>query len=113
MRSLDHLQLLEALASAPDTWWDADSAARHLTIRPGAARKALDDLARSNLLDIRITDDVRYRSQPTAPELEETVKACLAAYRADPVRVVRAVTDARRDITRFADAFRIRRDADR
>jgi hypothetical protein len=113
LRSLEHLQLLEAVVGAADTWWDADSVARHLSIRPGAARTVLDDLARSNLLDIRITDDVRYRYRPTAPELDDIVKACLAAYRADPLRVVRAVTAARRDITRFADAFRIRRDADR
>jgi hypothetical protein len=113
VRSLDHLQLLEAVANAPAIWWDADAAARHLGIRPGAARKVLDDLARSNLLDIRVTDDVRYQYRPTTAELESIVNECLAEYRRDPVRVVRAVASARRDIERFAEAFRIRRDADR
>jgi uncharacterized protein YajQ (UPF0234 family) len=64
IRSLEELQLLMAVIRSPDQWWDEHTAARELLMSRRTARRGLDHLAASNLLDIRITGDVRYRFRP-------------------------------------------------
>jgi hypothetical protein len=112
--ALDDLQVLMSCYEWRERWWDAAGMARELGIGVAAARRALDRLASRNLLDIRITADVRYQFNPGTPELEATATACAAAYRANPVAVVQLVTGgARRSLRDFADAFRFRNDGDR
>jgi DNA-binding IclR family transcriptional regulator len=111
--SLDDLQVLLVCLDTRDRWWDAAGMARQLGIGTSAARRALDHLARGNLLDIRITGDVRYQFKPGTPELESVALACAAAYRANPIAIVQLIADSsRRQVRDFADAFRIRRDED-
>lgn len=111
LRSLEDLQVLMTCIGARDRWWDAQALGRELGIGVTAARQSLDHLARGNLLDIRITGDVRYQFNPGTPELESVAMACAAAYRANPVAIVQLVAGPRRRSVRdFADAFRIRRD---
>jgi hypothetical protein len=98
-----------------DRWWDAPAVARTLSIAESRARRILDQLARSNLLDIRITDAVRFRFAPGIQELERQAAAFAVAYHNNPADVVKliartTVADSVRD---FADAFRIRRNDDR
>lgn len=113
-RSLDDLQVLMACLEARDRWWDAGGMARHLSIGLSAARHALDRLAGRNLLDIRVTGDVRYQFNPGTPELESAALACASAYHAHPVAVVQLVAgESRRPLRDFADAFRFRDDDDR
>ena len=114
LTSLEDLRVLVACMDDRERWWDAPGMARQLGITIGAARMSLDQLARSNLLDIRITGDVRYRFRPGSVDLERQVDGFAAAYRADPVRIVQLVAGrGGRGIRDFADAFRLRRDDDR
>jgi hypothetical protein len=92
IRTLDELGLLVALIQSGDRWWDARGAARELGVPERAAAEVLDSLATRNLLDIRITDDVRYQFRPGTPELEDAARAFAAAYRLNPLAVVQAVT---------------------
>ena len=76
-----------------------------------AAQRALDRLASSNLFDIRITGDLRYRFRPGTDELRAATHLVAEAYRVTPVAVINLVASApRRSIRDFADAFRIRKD---
>jgi hypothetical protein len=114
IRSLEELQLLMAVMQAPDRWWDARTAARELVLREQVARHALDHLATRNLLDIRITGDVRYQFRPGTDELRAATLAVEEAYRANQLALVQLVAGAtRKSIRDFADAFRIRRNDDR
>src|SRR5687767_12393287 len=107
--SLEDLQVLLTCIEARDRWWDSSGMARQLGIGVSASRGALDRLARGNLLDIRITGDVRYQFKPGNPTLEAAAQACAAAYRSNPIAVVQLVTGSgRRNLRDFADAFRIR-----
>jgi hypothetical protein len=109
--SLDDLQVLMTCLEGRDRWWDALGMARHLGISLSAARRSLDRLAGRNLLDIRITADVRYQFNPGTPELEAAALSCAAAYRTNPVAVVQLAAGASRQTLRdFADAFRLRDD---
>lgn len=113
IRSLEELQLLVTLIQTPDRWWDARAVADELGLPTSVARRGLDSLASRNLLDIRITGDVRYQFRPGTDELREAALAFEEAYRARPLAVVQVVTGtAKRGIRAFADAFRIRRDDD-
>jgi hypothetical protein len=114
IRSLEELQLLITVIQSPDRWWDATTAARELGIPVTVARRGLDHLAASNLLDIRITGDVRYQFRPGTDEIRSAARATEEAYRLNPLGVVQLVTGtSRRGLRDFADAFRIRRDDDR
>lgn len=110
LRSYDDLVLLEALVSASDRWWDASSAAAALLLREAAARATLDYLAAHNLLEIRVTDDIRYQFRPGTPALHQAALACIEAYRADPNGVARLLVNrgqglGQRSIRDFADGF--------
>ncbi len=108
IQSLDELQLLITAMDADERWWDAQSAARELGISTAAARRALDHLASSNLFDIRITADVRYRFRPGTTALQDATELLVKAYHATPVAVINLVAGtSRRGIRDFADAFRI------
>jgi DNA-binding IclR family transcriptional regulator len=114
VRTLEELQLLIALIQSPDRWWDAGTVARELGLSRSTARQTLDHLASRNLLDIRITGDVRYQFRPGTEELRTAALALEDAYRVRPLALVQLVAgQTKRGIRDFADAFRIRRDDDR
>lgn len=113
IRDVEELQLFIAVIQSPDRWWDPPAAARELGISRTAARRGLDRLAACNLLDIRITDDVRYQFRPGTAELGAAARATEEAYRSNPLGVAQLVAGAaRRGIRDFADAFRLRREDD-
>lgn len=113
IRSVDGLHVLMTLIETEDRWWDAQSLGRELLITPGAARRALEWLTQHNLLDVRVTDDIRYQFAPGTEQLRTAALASAEAYRVNPVAVVQHVTNSsRRSVRDFADAFRIRRDDD-
>jgi hypothetical protein len=109
LRTVEELHLLVAMSGAPDRWFDGDSVARELGIGTQAARAALEHLASRNLLEIRVTGDVRYQFNPGTPEMRNAAIACVEAYYRDPVTMWRHVSEhlTRRGIRDFADAFRI------
>lgn len=112
--NLLQFQVLMLVAETEDRWWDASGAARELGVTPAAARSALDHLAKHNLLDIRITDDVKYQLRPGTAALLTAVMACAEEFRRAPLQMVAVVTgQGPKSIRDFADAFRIRRDDDR
>ena len=113
VRTLGELQLLIAIIQSGDRWWDASAAARESGLSVHAARRALDFFGAHNLLDIRITGDVRYQYRPGTSELRNSAEACAAAYRTRPLDLAQRVTGSSPSSVRdFADAFRVRRKSD-
>lgn len=112
LTSLADLQVLLTCIDAAERWWSPAVIARELNVTTGAARKSLDHLARRTLLDIRISDDVRYRFSPVTPQLTADALACAAAFRKNPLSVLELFGRSR-SVRDFADAFRIKRHDDR
>ena len=115
VHSVEALEVLVLCVDHRERWWDASTVADRLSITRSRARQILDAFARSNLLDIRISDAVRFRFEPGIQELEQEAVSLAVAYHSNPADVVKlvaraTVADSVRD---FADAFRIRRDDDR
>ena len=84
--SIHEIEVLTAMMDAPDRWWDATLIAGALRVAVTTARGVLDRLAALNLLDIRFTDDVRYRLRPGNAELAHNVSRVIASYRRFRVR---------------------------
>ena len=96
--SIDEIEVLTVLVTSPPRWWDAKLMGTEVGgIAVAEARRILDHLASLNLLDIRVTDAVRYRFQPGTEELARTVSGLVSLYKTDRQAVVRAVrhTDSR------------------
>lgn len=109
VRTLAELQLLMLLIHSGDRWWDAASAAHESGLSVADARRALDFFGSHNLLDIRITGDVRYQYRPGTAELRDRATACAVAYRTRPLDLARLVTGpSAASVRDFADAFRLR-----
>jgi hypothetical protein len=84
--SVAEIEVLAAMIDTPDRWWDATLISGELRVAVATARGLLDRLAGLNLLDIRFTDDVRYRFRPGTAELAHKVSRLIASYRRSRVR---------------------------
>ena len=93
LRSVDDLQLLVAFFNSSGRWWDTASVGRELRLGQDEARKVLERFAASNLLEIRLTDDVRYQFRPGTDALHQGVAACVAEFGANPAALVRAIVE--------------------
>ena len=89
--SIEELQVLVLFVEGRDRWYDATRIAKLLSIPVSTARTALDHLARHNLLDIRVTADVRYRFRPGTVDLETQATALVDSYRRNPQQVLRLI----------------------
>ena len=89
--SIEDLQVLVLFVEGRDRWYDAARIAGLLSIPLAAAGAALDHLARHNLLDIRVTGDVRYRFRPGTATLETQATALVDTYRRNPELVLRLI----------------------
>ena len=89
--SIDEIEALAAMSHAPKRWWDAKLMCGELGTELSASRFILDHLAVLNLLDIRLTDDVRYRLHPGTPELQRMVRCLVSVYGTNRAAVVRAI----------------------
>ena len=104
--SILQLDVVLLLHANPARWWSADGVAEELRVGQSAAREALEELGSTNLLDMRIGNDLTYRFAPWQPEAAEFMAEIAAApYAAREVVAQRSVTSAAK---RFADAFRLR-----
>jgi hypothetical protein len=91
LASLEELQVLTLCVEQRERWFDAHSVATMLGIPRRAARGALDRLACSNLLDIRVTEEVRYRFRPGTSDLEAQAEALVAKYRRSPLEILELI----------------------
>jgi hypothetical protein len=95
-RSLDELEILLNLIDSDTRWWDARTMAAESGTDPAEARRTLEALASCNLLDIRITDEVRYRLRPGTPEVADLVFQLAEIHRTYPRRLVQWVSERSR-----------------
>jgi DNA-binding IclR family transcriptional regulator len=110
--SLADLEVLLALMSFRERWSDAAVVGAHVGLSAGEARRTLDRLVSANLVDIRLTDEVRYRFHPATAELEAGAREATDLYRRKPAPVVRWVArQTRRNIAAVADGLRNKRRA--
>jgi hypothetical protein len=85
LKSLNHLHVLELCVSQRERWHDAAAIAQALDMSQRDARAALDHLTCSNLLDIRITGDIRYRFRPGTSDLEARAVEFVEAFKRNPL----------------------------
>ena len=110
IHSFDDLGVLVALIESDGRWWNAKTMAARTGISAVDVQPVLERFAKENLLDIRVSDDIRYCLRPGSLDLESGLHAFAAAYHRAPILVLRWVASvAPRSITDFAAAFRIKK----
>lgn len=91
--SLEDLSVLVTLVEGRDRWWDADRVAERVGLPPCVVRHVLERFLSLNLLDVRVTEDLRYRFRPGTIGLEESAHAFANEYRRAPATVRGFVRD--------------------
>ncbi len=109
--AVDTVEELEVLMLAHDAGRTitAQEAAQRLHLSPPVAGRALEALSRRGLLDVRVTNDILYRTAPVTPELADGLEALARRYAADRTAILQHVLSQRR-VKGFASAFDLRRD---
>lgn len=87
--------------------WSVETLAQRLYVPPAEAELVLRALMS---LDFVVQDEVGYRYECTAPELDRLVEKTAEVYARQLIPVTKLIHDHGRRIRRFADAFRLRRD---
>jgi hypothetical protein len=105
--SVAQLEVLLLLRAAADKDWTAGEVARALVTQPEAAAGWLADLTERGLAR---GEGGSYRYAPSSSEVERTVDALAESYASYRVAVISLIFAGPSErVTRFADAFRIRR----
>jgi hypothetical protein len=108
--SVLHLHVLLLLPRERGRWCSVASIASQLRISGDAVGRALEDLGRKNLVNVRVGTDLMYRCEPVNADLLPVIDEIRAAHFADPTLVEitlgeKAPSSAARA---FSDAFRVR-----
>ncbi len=82
--SVEELRLLVVLMERPERWWDAVAVSDATGIHQSRAGRALDRFVSLNLLDVRVSDEVRYRYRPATAALHAAAAAVADLYRQHP-----------------------------
>lgn len=89
--------------------WSSAEIAAELRIPEGTADDVLEQLASSNFLAIKISNDILYRFNPATPVLSEGANRCAEYYVSERISVINLVTTGSRGAIRhFAEAFRLK-----
>jgi len=114
VESRDALYALVLLVRHDEQWWDVTMLAEQIGLKVASTRRILDRFVALNLLDVRISDDFRYRFSPGNAGLRDATEAFVETFQKSPALVMQLLLpNRRRSMEDFADAFRIRRDDDR
>lgn len=105
--SILQLDVALLLRSSGESWWTVDRVAAELRIGADLARQALEALASRNLLDVRIANDLAYRYAPWH-ESAARMMTEIAGHHYEAREIV-ARGAGRSAASRFADAFRVRK----
>jgi hypothetical protein len=103
LRSIDDLHVLVTCAHGCGRWWDGATLGRELQMSANVAHEVLEHLAQRNLLDVRVTGEVRYRFRPGNQRLSEAARQFLEAFSRQPFEVTKlAASGGRTGSWRFS-----------
>lgn len=108
-RSIWSLELLLLVRGRPDHGWTQDELIDGLRASEQVLARSIGDLAAADL--VRIEHEL-IRYAPASQALDQTVDAVARLYASRPAKVRRLIVGGGTDdqLTRFADAFRLRGD---
>jgi hypothetical protein len=109
--SVEKLEILLLLHGSPDKLWTPQEAFRTIQSSLGSVAQRMKELEAEGFLQAENPEGSAYRFAAKSPELAAGAGALAAAYRERPVKVIEAIfSQSNRQIGRFADAFRLRKD---
>lgn len=106
-RSIWSLELLLLVRGRPDHGWSHDELIGALRASEQVLAGGIADLQAAGLV---AADDERLRYEPGSTALARTVDEVARLYAARPTKVRRLIVGGEDQLTRFAEAFRLRGD---
>lgn len=109
--SSTRLDVLLLLRSDPARWWSVDLVAATLRISVTSAERALEDLGRGNVLDVRLGETLAYRFAPMDSQVLDTIAEIAALHYASRDNLLAKLPGVGRSASaarRIADAFRVK-----
>lgn len=111
IESVGQLEVLLLLRGAPDKTWTADEVERALVMQAGSATGWLEQMAGGAFVARQAARSYRYA--PASAEVEQTIDRLAESYAKYRVAVIGLIfSKPSEGVTRFSDAFRIRRKDD-
>jgi hypothetical protein len=111
IESVGQLEVLLLLRGAPDKTWTADEVERALVMQAGSAASWLEHMAGGAFVARQGAGSYRYA--PASAEVEQTIDRLAESYAKYRVAVIGLIfSKPSEGVTRFSDAFRIRRKGD-
>jgi predicted ArsR family transcriptional regulator len=109
IQSVERLETLLLVYRRRDGWVSAHDLSNAVLLAPDAIHRQLEALATQNLLNVRVTDDVRYRFEPADAGVADMVQELDEVYRTRRDDVIAIIAERLGAMQRFADAFRLKR----
>lgn len=106
-RSIWSLELLLLVRGRADHWWSHDELIAALRASEQVLAGGIADLVSAGLVR---SEGERLQYSPGSPGLEATVQEVARLYASRPNKVRRLIVAGEDQLTRFADAFRLRGD---
>jgi hypothetical protein len=110
---IEELEILLLLQRHNDRYWDAETAAEQLGLLASHVAAAFEMLAKRGLLDVRLTDAIRYRFNPATASQRCTTELLAVLWRTSRTSLLEAMATKRQSLKDFADAFILRKESDR
>jgi hypothetical protein len=108
IESVGQLEVLLLLRGAPDKSWTADEVARALVMQAGSATTWLEQMAGGAFVAEPVAGGYRYA--PASAAVEQTIDGLAESYAKYRVAVIGLIfSKPSEGVTRFSEAFRIRR----
>lgn len=110
VHSVEQLEVLLLLSSAPDKDWSSLEVSQKLYRQPESVSTRLDDLRQRGLVSASQASPPLYRYSPGSRD-KDTIKGLEKAYQVRKDAVIQMIFSRPKDTLRtFSDAFRIRRE---
>ena len=110
--SVAHLEAILLLRGDPAEEWSAETVAKRLYITPTEAANVLAGLSEQGVLATNRQKPPAYRYSPHSPDLAQLIDRLAETYRQRLIAVTNLIHAPKpnRNVRRFSDAFRLRRD---
>lgn len=109
IESVEKLEVLLLVQSAPDTLWTVAEVFRPIQSSLASVTQKLENLTSEGLLIMH--PDGRYQYRPRTEELAKRVTELQSAYRKRRIKVIELIFSANtNDLRAFADAFKLRKE---
>lgn len=109
--SVEQLEILLFLSSAPDKTWSTGEINQHIKSSESSVAQRLEKLTAQGVVAVAQPEPPRYQYRPATSDLHAAVQSLAVAYKERRLKVLQCIFSKPLSSLRiFADSFKIRKD---